>query len=95
MKAQSVFHRHVEVVAASTEPPLEIDGSVRADCELARNSPLRKCAEVGSCNPRFRRLDFALTVIAAVRVGRKKLYTSEKGLVADVALASARSAACH
>jgi len=41
--------------------PLEIDGSVRADCALARDSPLRKGAEVGSCNPRSRRLDFALT----------------------------------
>jgi len=29
-------------VAASTEMPLEIERSIRADCALAMNSPLRK-----------------------------------------------------
>jgi hypothetical protein len=47
--------------------PLEIDGFVRADCALARDSPVRKCADVGSCNPRSRRLDFELTVRRAKR----------------------------
>jgi hypothetical protein len=55
--------------------PLEIEGAVRADCALPLNSPLRKCAEVGSCNPRSRRLDFALSPIAALRVARNKRYT--------------------
>ena len=60
--------------------PLEIDGSVRADCALPLNSPLRKRAEVGSCNPRSRRLDFTLPPIAALRVARNNRYTVLKSL---------------
>jgi hypothetical protein len=47
--------------------PLEIGGSVRADCDLSPDSPRPKVAAIGSCNPRSRRPDFGLTLIAALR----------------------------
>ena len=61
--------RPVSWPLAPAELPLEIDGSVRADCALAPNSPRRKGAAIGSCNPRSRRLDFALTPVAALQIG--------------------------